>query len=98
MCLEAHGPAAPGQQAAHRCGNKLCVNPNHLYWADPIENMADAKRHGTLKGGGKYRQRIFPKDIEAICKSSESLVALAGRYGSDPAYIGRLKRQHSKAA
>jgi hypothetical protein len=98
VCQEAHGPALPGQQAAHMCGNKLCVNPSHLYWADPSENMADAKRHGTLKGGGRYRQRIFSAEIKDICASSESLVVLAARYGSDPSYIGRLKRQFSKAA
>jgi len=98
VCSQAHGPALSGQQAAHSCGNKLCVNPAHLYWADPAENMADAKRHGTLKGGGRYRQRIFKDDIEAICASSESLVTLAAKYGSDPSYIGRLKRQFSKAA
>lgn len=96
VCSLAHGAAPPHRpQAAHKCGNKLCINPRHLKWASAVENMADAKRHGTLKGGGRFRQRIFPADIERICRSDKSLLALAAEYRSDPAYIGKLKRAHA---
>ncbi len=81
-------------QAAHRCGNKLCVNPSHLYWADPKTNMADAKAHGTLVGGGRYRQRLFAKEIQEIVTSKESLISIGARYGMDPSYIGKVRRQH----
>lgn len=97
-CELVHGAPFKGAEAAHRCGNKLCINPKHLYWATHTENMGDAREHESLKGGGRYRQRIFDNDIEAICRSSDSLLVLAARYGSDPSYIGRLKRRHSQGA
>jgi hypothetical protein len=97
VCRLAHGEPAPGEQAAHRCGNKLCINPRHLYWGDALANMADAKRHGTLRGGGCGRQRFFAEQIEDICTSSESLLALAAKYNSDVSYMSRIRRQHVRS-
>jgi hypothetical protein len=98
VCGQAHGEPPAGAQTAHKCGNKLCINPNHLRWSDALGNMADAKAHGTLRGGGRFRQRLFEQEIADICSSPDSLVVLAAKYGSDPAYIGRLRRQYRAAA
>lgn len=96
VCEMAHGVAPTERhQAAHECGNKLCVNPKHLSWSLPVENMADAIRHGTLRGGGRYRQRLFEAQIADICSSTDSLLRLAEKYDSDVSYIGRVRRQHS---
>jgi hypothetical protein len=92
VCEIANGATTPGMQAAHECGVKLCVNPKHLYWATPKENMEDAKAHGTLRGGGRYRQKISKAEAISIVRSTESHLALARKYGVDPSYIGRLRR------
>ena len=44
-------PLAPGEQAAHRCGRRDCINPEHLYAASQAENEADKKSHGTYRHG-----------------------------------------------
>lgn len=56
--------------------------------------MQDAKRHGTLKGGGRYRQRLFAPQIADICTSAQSLLALAEKYNTDVSYIGRIRRRN----
>lgn len=93
VCRLAHGEPEPGEEAAHSCGVKLCVNPRHLSWKYPIDNMLDAIQHGTLKGGGIYRQRFFAEEIAELVRSPESHLVLAQRYGVDQAYIGRLRRR-----
>jgi hypothetical protein len=98
VCELAHGKPEAGMEAAHSCGDPLCVNPRHLRWADHPANMADAKEAGTLIGGGRYRQRFFAPQIEDILSSNESLSELARKYQSDVAYIGRLRREYLRRA
>jgi len=50
VCTLVHGePPTPEYEAAHSCGHgwEVCLNPNHLRWATPIENAADRYLHGT---------------------------------------------------
>ena len=35
----------------HKCHNKNCSNPNHLYYGTPKENVKDQKENGTFKSG-----------------------------------------------
>ena len=39
-CELAHGPAPDGKPLAlHRCENRHCVAPAHVYWGSPEESM-----------------------------------------------------------
>jgi hypothetical protein len=93
VCVEAHGnPTSDAPEAAHSCGNKLCLNPRHLYWASHKQNMEDAKRHGTIRGGGRHRQRIFTEDAAFIAKSGMSILELAERYQTSASHIAKVRR------
>lgn len=92
-CTLAHGPRpTPEHEAAHSCGDKLCVSGAHLRWATHQENMDDAKAHGTLRGGGRGRQKLFKAERTHIATSGKSLLQLADEYGMEPAYLGQVRR------
>lgn len=64
MCWDVYGdPPTPDHHAAHSCGNGHlgCVNPNHLRWATPKENVADQIAHGTYFRGPRGKPLSWDK-------------------------------------
>lgn len=56
LCEMAYGaPPSSDHEAAHGCGNRSCVNPNHLRWATKSENQRDRIIHGTHNRGERCR-------------------------------------------
>lgn len=67
VCERVYGPALIGFEAAHSCGNKLCINPRHLRWATRKENEADKQIHGTGAEGERHgRAKLTNKEVVLI--------------------------------
>lgn len=65
-----------GASALHRCDNRCCVNPAHLYWGSQLENMRDrAKRlrHPMAK--------LTPEIVKEARNSPLSDRQLAAKHG-----------------
>lgn len=41
-----YGPLRDGMWSLHKCDNKLCCRPDHLFEGDMFDNMQDASRKG----------------------------------------------------
>lgn len=67
--VNAHTFVCPGEQtperpqAAHECGVKLCMNPNHLVWSSQAENEIDKLIHGKRRGRPPVGPNIIPLSI-----------------------------------
>lgn len=60
MLMESTGVWMPAHIfACHKCDNRKCINPDHLFWGTAKDNMQDCKRKGRhSKGPGLHGEQI----------------------------------------
>lgn len=52
-----YGPITNGLHVCHKCDNRLCVNPKHLWLGDRVANMQDASRKGRMSRTGNPKPK-----------------------------------------
>lgn len=86
----------PGDlMVCHKCDNKACVRPDHLFLGDAFDNMRDWSKKGLSYRGEKNNKAILTTEQVIRIKESLSLGVrvkdLAAEFGVDPTTIGKIK-------
>jgi len=94
-----------GMCVCHKCDNKLCVNPDHLWLGTLQDNIADMIKKGrnarikVAKGEDHHSAKLTNKDvieIRELRKSSNlSQREIAKMYGVTRPMIGYIERRKS---
>lgn len=85
----------------HRCDNRRCVNPDHLFWGTRHANMQDAVSKGRMPKGWKVRgedcgsSKLTEADVRAIrgmTADGSTKAELAQRFNCDRTTISHIIR------
>jgi hypothetical protein len=49
------GPIEKGCVICHKCDNKKCVNPDHLFMGTQLDNIRDAQKKGRIRKGDAWK-------------------------------------------
>lgn len=96
MWVAVNGPVPDGMFVCHRCDNRRCINPDHLFLGTHAENMADMVRKGRsnkAKGSAAGPSKLAEQDVSIIkwcLDAGVGQVKLAKLYGVSRQAITRI--------
>ena len=87
---EAYGPVPDGLCVLHRCDNRACVRPEHLFLGTKDDNMADMIAKGRAVHPSKLSD-AQKAEIKSLC-SENSLSRVASIFGVSRDTVTRIAR------
>ncbi len=89
-----HGPIPERMFVCHRCDNRFCVRPAHLFLGTCADNQADMAAKGRSLRGERHNMTILSDDdvldIRAVRAFGGSQKAIAKAYGVARSTIGLI--------
>lgn len=86
----------PKAMVLHKCGNRKCCNPDHLYDGTSKDNRRDAEAHGTAPIGSRHGQaKLTEKQVLAIRADQRLREIIAADYRISKTTVTHIKRRNT---
>lgn len=97
----ANGPIPDGLYVLHKCDNRPCCNPRHLFLGTHLENIADAvakgrNAKGERNGHAKFSDEIVAQVIAAYKPGLVTQQEVADRFGMNRRHVAALYRGEAR--
>jgi hypothetical protein len=91
---------AADREVCHRCDNRACVRPDHLFLGTHTENMQDAKAKGRIAVGDSHGRRRLNADVvrevrRVRADEGLSYKQLGARFGICAQQAHKIVRRHN---
>ena len=96
-----NGPIPEGMYICHKCNNRACLNPEHLYAGTQLDNMRDRKISGnyaSMEGEKNNSAKIKAIDIPTIrmrIRNGDTCYSIARDYGVTGEAILHIKNHRT---
>ena len=88
-----NGEIPENKQVLHKCDNRLCVNPEHLWLGTTKDNMQDKMHKKRQWGEAVGTSKLTTKqvgDIIQLRRNGETLKSIGLQYGVDHSSIWKI--------
>lgn len=78
----------------HKCDNRLCVNPDHLFLGthqDNVRDMVSKGRNFKSRGESNPGAKLTKEQVQLIRQDSRTQVAIAKEYGISQPQVSYIK-------
>jgi hypothetical protein len=89
------GEGYHGTCVLHRCDNRPCCNPNHLFLGTNDDNMADMVAKGrahSLRGEANGNSKLTAAQVAEIRSATGAQSRIAARFGISQALVSKIRR------
>lgn len=86
-----------GVCVCHKCDNRLCVNPGHLFLGSQKDNLRDMIKKGrrvNTAGSHNGNVKLTESQVLLIREDRRSGVVIASDYGVSRSQISNIKNRH----
>ena len=88
------GEIPDGLEVCHKCDNRACVNPNHLFIGTRLDNMLDRETKGRNKpqrGERNGQAKLNTALVAMIRTNTESGASIARRIGVHRSTVNKVR-------
>jgi hypothetical protein len=89
------GEIPAGMFVLHRCDNRKCVKPAHLFLGTHADNMRDMHQKGRNvppRGAQQWASKLSPERVAAIRADGRPSFVIAREHGVHPSTVSRIRR------
>jgi hypothetical protein len=86
------GPIPDGMCVCHKCDNRICLNPDHLFVGTVADNMADKGRKGRCSKHSHKITRSEAEEIRRLRAIGVPINKIAAEFPISPTQISRIGR------
>jgi hypothetical protein len=91
---QAFGPIPPGLLVCHRCDERLCVNPEHLFVGTQKDNIADMISKGrACRGVLHHSVRLTEDQVRQIRVADGTQREIAALFGISQTNVSQIRQR-----